>query len=158
MSRGIGYLFKLRFDGSWIPYRRGFLLKGETLSHRETNLHDNFIVIMKFEDGFIASLFYGDLGTDQFPKERVEVFAGNHTIVIDDFKELLAEGVNQPNISLPRINKGQKPELIEFAKAIQNDTQPSVTAEDGLYATFLSHQITESLHTGTPVDTKGTPC
>ncbi len=132
--------------------------EGGTLSHRETNLHDNFIVTMKFEDGSIASLFYGDLGTDQFPKERVEVFAGNRTIVIDDFKELLVEGINQPNISLPRIDKGQKTELIEFAKAIQNDTQPSVTAEDGLYATFLGYQIIESLQTGKPVDIKGTLC
>ena len=132
--------------------------EGGTISHQGTDLHDNFIVTMKFEDGSIASLFYGDLGNPEFPKERVEIFAGNRTIVIDDFKGLLVEGVNQPNIELPQIDKGQKTELVEFARAIQNDTEPPVTAEDGLYATFLCHKIIESLQTEKPVDIEGELC
>jgi predicted dehydrogenase/threonine dehydrogenase-like Zn-dependent dehydrogenase len=125
--------------------------EGGTLSHRGTTLHDNLIVTMKFADDSIASLIYGDLGNPKFPKERLEIFAGNITIVIDDFKELKVEGINQPDANLPEIDKGYKTELIEFIKAIQNNTKPLVTAEDGLRATFLCHKIVESLQIGKPV-------
>ena len=126
--------------------------EGGTLSHKGTSLHDNFIVTMRFEDGSIASLVYGDLGNPNFPKERLEIFAGNRTIVVNDFKELIIEGMNQPDIRLPEVDKGHKMELVEFAKAIQNDTKPLVTAEDGLRAAFLGHKIIESLQTGKPVE------
>lgn len=126
--------------------------EGGTLSRKGTSLHDNFIVTMRFEDGSIASLVYGDLGNPNFPKERLEIFAGNRTIVVNDFKELIIEGMNQPDIRLPEVDKGHKMELVEFAKAIQNDTKPLVTAEDGLRAAFLGHKIIESLQTGKPVE------
>lgn len=126
--------------------------EGGTLSHEGTNLHDNFIVTMKFEDGSIASLVYGDLGNPKFSKERLEIFAGNRTIVINDFKELIIEGINQADVKLPEVDKGHKSELVEFGRAIQNDTEPLVTAEDGLRATFLCYKIIESLQTGKPVE------
>jgi predicted dehydrogenase/threonine dehydrogenase-like Zn-dependent dehydrogenase len=126
--------------------------EGGTLSHKGASLDDNFIVTMRFEDDSVASLAYGDLGNPGFPKERLEIFAGNRTIVVNDFKELIVEGINQPDIRLAEIDKGHKMELIEFARAIQNDTKPLVTAEDGLRATFLCHKIIESLHTGKPVE------
>ncbi len=129
--------------------------EGGTLSHKGTNLHDNFLVTMKFEDGSIASLVYGDLGSPKFSKERLEIFAGNRTIVINDFKELIIEGINQPDMKLPEVDKGHKTELIEFARAIQNDTTPLVTAEDGVRATFLCYKIIESLQTGKPVKIGG---
>ncbi|MDH4366653.1 MAG: bi-domain-containing oxidoreductase [Dehalococcoidia bacterium] len=126
--------------------------EGGTLSHKGTDLDDNFIVTMRFEDGSVACLVYGDLGNPDFPKERLEIFAGNRTIVVNDFKELVVEGINQPDIRLPEVDKGHKMELVEFARAIQNDTKPLVTAEDGLRATFLGHKIIESLQTGKPVE------
>jgi len=126
--------------------------EGGTLSHKGTNLDDNLIVTMRFEDHSVASLVYGDLGNPSFPKERLEIFAGNRTIVINDFMELIVEGINQANIRLPEADKGYKTELIEFARAIQNDTESLVTAEDGLRATFLGHKIIESLQTGKPVE------
>jgi len=132
-------------------YPSRIFAEGGTLSHRGTTLHDNLIVTMKFADDSIASLIYGDMGNPKFPKERLEIFTGNVTIVIDDFKELKVEGINQPDVKLSEIDKGYKTELIEFVKAIQNNTKPLVTAEDGLRATFLCHKIIESLQIGKPV-------
>jgi predicted dehydrogenase/threonine dehydrogenase-like Zn-dependent dehydrogenase len=126
--------------------------EGGTLSHKGTNLDDNLIVAMRFKDDSVASLVYGDLGNPKFPKERLEIFAGNRTIVVNDFEALIIEGMNQPDVELPEADKGFKAELLEFARAIQNDTKPLVTAEDGLRAAFLGHKIIESLQTGKPVD------
>lgn len=53
--------------------------EGGTLFRKGNNLHDNFIVNMKFTDDFIASLVYSDLGNPKFLKERLEIFAGNRT-------------------------------------------------------------------------------
>jgi predicted dehydrogenase/threonine dehydrogenase-like Zn-dependent dehydrogenase len=125
--------------------------EGGTLSHKGTNLDDNLIVTMRFEDNSVASLVYGDLGNPNFPKERLEIFAGNRTIVVNEFEELIIKGINQPDVRLPEADKGHKMELIEFARAIQNDTKPLVTAKDGLRAAFLGQKIIESLQTGKPV-------
>jgi predicted dehydrogenase/threonine dehydrogenase-like Zn-dependent dehydrogenase len=129
--------------------------EGGNLSHKGTNLYDNIIVNMKFPDDSIASLIYGDMGDPSYPKERIEIFAGNVTIIIDDFKELIVKGVNQPNIKLPEVDKGYKKELIEFLKSIQNNSDTLVTAVDGFRATFLSYKIIESLQTGKPILIKG---
>jgi hypothetical protein len=95
------------------------------------------------------------MGDPSYPKERIEIFAGNVTIIIDDFKELIVKGVNQPNIKLPEVDKGYKKELIEFLKSIQNNSDTLVTAVDGFRATFLSYKIIESLQTGKPILIKG---
>lgn len=132
--------------------------EGDSLSHGKADLHDNMAVTLRFGDGSIASLVYGDLGNPEYPKERIEVFAGNRTVVIDDFKELIIEGANQPNIRMAREDKGHKRELEEFAKAILGNTPFPVTAEDGLWATFICHKIIESLNTGRPIEIVGDPC
>ena len=116
-------------------------VSGGNISHADGDkplcYDDNVIVNMKFEDNSIATLIYGDLGHLQFPKERLELFAGNRTIVIDDFVQLLTKGTNQPNIKLNQQDKGYKSELVSFAEAIRNDKEPLITAYDGLRATEL---------------------
>ncbi|MFC1925714.1 bi-domain-containing oxidoreductase [Chloroflexota bacterium] len=129
--------------------------EGGTMSHRGTSLDDNFVVTMRFADGSVASLAYGDLGNPKFPKERLEIFAGNRTIVINDFIELMVEGVEQPDVRLQEADKGHRAQIIEFARAIQYNEQSQLAmAKDGLRATFLCHNIIESLRTGMPVEIK----
>jgi len=113
--------------------------EGDKDGHKASSLRydDNVVVNMKFEDNSIATLIYGDLGHPQFPKERLELFAGNRTIVIDDFVQLLTEGTNQPNIKLNQQDKGYKSELVSFAEAIRENKEPVVTVYDGLRATEL---------------------
>lgn len=75
---------------------------------------DNFIATMTFHDGSIATLTYTSLGSKEYPKEQLEVFVDGKVIALTDYKSL-----SLPKIQTAIAEKGQREELIAFAKAIQ---------------------------------------
>ncbi len=75
----------------------------------KSSTNDNFIATMTFHDGSIATLTYTSLGSKDYPKEQLEVFVDGKVLVINDYKS--------PSSSKPE--KGQREELIAFAKAIK---------------------------------------
>lgn len=80
----------------------------------KSSTNDNFIATMTFHDGSIATLTYTSLGSKDYPKEQLEVFVDGKVIVLNDYKLL-----SEPKIESKIAEKGQKEELIAFAKAIQ---------------------------------------
>lgn len=88
-----------KVDAHWIP----------------TPTNDNFIATLTFHDGSIATLTYTSLGSKDYPKEQLEVFVDGKVIVLNDYKSL-----SWPKIETLLPEKGQKEELIAFAKAIRN--------------------------------------
>lgn len=58
----------------------------------EEELEENVIMNLSFEDGSIASIQYLANGNKAFPKERIEVFAGNKVLSLDNFKTLTGYG------------------------------------------------------------------
>jgi predicted dehydrogenase len=50
------------------------------------SLQDNFVVTLSCADGSVASVLYTAKGSPRSGKERVEMFAGGRTGVIDDFR------------------------------------------------------------------------
>lgn len=87
---------------------------------------DNFVATMTFEGGSIATLTYTSVGSKEHPKEQLEVFVDGKVLVLNDYKSL-----SSPNIQTSTAEKGQKEELIAFAKTIQ---------EGGLWPTPLWQQ------------------
>ncbi len=79
-----------------------------------SEIKDNFIATMTFRDGSIASLTYTSLGSKDYPKEQLEVFVDGKVIVLNDYKLL-----SSPKIESSIPEKGQKEELLAFAKAIR---------------------------------------
>ena len=53
---------------------------------------DSLMASLSFADGSAASIQYLSNGHRQFPKERVEVFGGGRTLVLDNFRTLTAYG------------------------------------------------------------------
>lgn len=58
----------------------------------EELLEDKVMIQMSFEDGSIASIQYLANGDKSFAKERIEVFAGNKILSLDNFKTLKGYG------------------------------------------------------------------
>lgn len=83
--------------------------------------NDNFIALITFEDGSVATLTYTSLGTSQHPKEHMMIFVDGKVLVLDDYKKLNIFGIKQNKMVSKAINKGQKKELAAFAAAIKND-------------------------------------
>ena len=52
------------------------------------NSSDDISVVVEYGDGSIGTLIYTALGSAEFSKERIEIFAGGGVGVIDDFRSL----------------------------------------------------------------------
>jgi predicted dehydrogenase/threonine dehydrogenase-like Zn-dependent dehydrogenase len=108
----------------------------------------DFELAMRFLDGSLGVVLYTALGSVQFPKERVEVFAGGGVAVLDDFRSLALTGMAGKGIRGAAQDKGQRALLDNFGAAICSDTDLIVTCEDGLRATRIALAALESMRTG----------
>jgi len=78
-------------------------------THGAVHAHENFVGTLGFEDGSVATILYTSIGNTILPKERVEVFAGGSTGVIDDFmRASWARGAKDKTERSPEKNKGHR--------------------------------------------------
>lgn len=54
--------------------------------------HDSFHLLIGYSDGSSASIVYSDGSHAATPKERIEINGGGHTVVLDNFRSLTADG------------------------------------------------------------------
>jgi predicted dehydrogenase len=103
---------------------------------------DEAAVAIEFADGSIGSLVYTGAGASASGKERVEVFAGGASFVLDDYRGLAVHGIGKPGLETRAIEKGQKEQLENFHRALRGQASLGVTAEDGLQATWCAVEAT----------------
>jgi predicted dehydrogenase/threonine dehydrogenase-like Zn-dependent dehydrogenase len=96
------------------------------------------VVAIEFADGSIGSLVYTGAGASGSGKERLEVFAGGASFVLNDYKSLEVHGVGKPGLETRTVEKGQKEQLENFHRALRGEASLGVTAEDGLQATWCA--------------------
>lgn len=58
----------------------------------QTVLDDKAVVTVRFEDGSLGTVLYFSNGGKAFPKERIEVFAGDGVLQLDNFRSLRGYG------------------------------------------------------------------
>jgi len=72
---------------------------------------DNKSIIMKYEDGSVATIEYFAVGNKKFPKEYMEVHFDEKTIVMDNYQNLKGYGINIKEIKTKISEKGHLEEL-----------------------------------------------
>lgn len=119
---------------------------------------DDFSVLLKFTNGFHATLATAADASWLFPFERVEVFCHHATFVTREMESMVCstnlEGhfTEQSMQQLPRDEKwGYVQEDRAFVDAILNNTPPLVTALDGLMSVELVNAIYESVRTNATI-------
>ncbi|MBX7066589.1 MAG: bi-domain-containing oxidoreductase [Parachlamydiales bacterium] len=110
----------IKIDAHWIP----------------TPTNDNFIAVLTFHDGSIATLTYTSQGSKDYPKEQLEVFVDGKVIVLNDYKSL-----SSPKLETLLPEKGQKEELVAFAKAIQEGGEWPIPLWQQVQAMEIAFQI-----------------
>ena len=93
--------------------------------------NDKAIITLQFEDGSIGTIQYFANGGKAFPKERVEVFAGDAVLQMDNFVAL--RGFGWPGFNsqkLWRQDKGQDACARAFLDAIREGRPSPIAAED----------------------------
>lgn len=113
------------------------------------NLNDILNVSLSFENGSIGTISYFSNGDKSLPKERVEIYAGGSTAILNDFKTLTIHAHDKKKEKkLLSQNKGQKDEVKLFIEAILKGSGNVIPFEEIYSASVVTFKIIESLHTG----------
>lgn len=96
----------------------------------EEELEENVVMNLSFEDGSIASIQYLSNGNKAFPKERVEVFAGNKVLSLNNFKTLTGYGWSDFSKFKTRSqDKGHANGISAFMNGVQTGKAPIPLSE-----------------------------
>jgi predicted dehydrogenase/threonine dehydrogenase-like Zn-dependent dehydrogenase len=118
---------------------------------------DNVLISIRFANGSEGTISYLANGDRSFAKERIEVFGGGSTAVLEDFRrlELVRNGRKETIHARWRQDKGHRDEWVAFAEFLQRNGDPPIQFEDIVSSTLATLRIEESLATGrrTNVDT-----
>ncbi len=99
---------------------------------RASAAQDNFSIVLRFENGDLATIVYSGEGNPGLAKERLEVFAGGRAYVLDDFVRLSAHGTRLASPVPERPDKGFRGHLANFFDAVRGDAALVTTVEDGV--------------------------
>jgi predicted dehydrogenase/threonine dehydrogenase-like Zn-dependent dehydrogenase len=110
---------------------------------------DNVVISVNFQNGSVGHITYVASGDKALSKERIEIFGGGQSFIIDDFRvgEHYTNGTRR-GIKSP--GKGHQQEVEAFLRAIR-EGQPSPIQLDSLVLTSLAtFAVVDSLRTGLP--------
>jgi predicted dehydrogenase len=77
--------------------------------------NDGVVVALRFTDGSVASIAYCS-ARSAAGKERIEVLAGSHQLIIDDFRSVVGDG---RTLWKGRQDKGHRAHALSFLQAVQ---------------------------------------
>ena len=103
---------------------------------------------LRFSGGSVGTILYAASGHSAVPKERVEVFKGGRSVVLDDFRHLSVDGSKSRAWADA---KGYEAEIAGFLQAVRGEASLGVTVMDGLRATLLCLRALASATAGVSV-------
>lgn len=109
---------------------------------------DNFVVVLSFVDGSVATLVYTALGSEEYPKESLEVFVEGKVLALTDYRRLVVHGVRASGLETRVPDKGWKDELVAFARAIQQGGDWPIPLWEQVQATEIALRVEELLSKG----------
>ncbi|HXD29668.1 MAG TPA: bi-domain-containing oxidoreductase [Pyrinomonadaceae bacterium] len=121
-------------------------------NHQISN-EDSVFVTLRFADGSNGSIAYLAEGDSSLEKERVEIFGGGKSFVLEDFRAatLHANGRTK-RLRLGGQDKGQTEEIRETCRVVLEGGAAPIALEDLAASARATFAIKESLRTGQPID------
>lgn len=125
---------------------------GTAKSHVSALVNDNVVISLTFANGSVASIVYTADGSKSMRKERVEVFGGERSAVIDDFREVtLYSGDSKVHShKYPAQDKGQRAMLQQWVQGLVSG-QPCVSYDCLMANSLATVLAVESLALGAPL-------
>ena len=117
-----------------------------------SKLRDNLCVSLELCDGSVASIAYASQGDVSFGKERIEVFGGGVSAVIDDFRTTTIVRGGHRDQLVTKQNKGHAEELARFVDMVTLGRSPPIALADLCSASLGAIAALESLAVGAPID------
>ena len=106
---------------------------------------DKASITLGFEDGSFGTILYFANGAASFPKERIEAFATDRVLQLDNFRKLKGFGWPEFNkLNLWKQDKGQRACSAAFLKAI-SDGVPAIPPEEIFEVARVTIVVAEQL-------------
>jgi polar amino acid transport system substrate-binding protein len=123
----------------------------EMFAYRSSVGADTLSVIVKLSDGSVGNINYFANGDRSFPKERIEVYGGGCTAVLDDFRSLETwrDGKRKVTKRLAQ-DKGFDQELAAFIEAARTGGQAPIAWRSVVLTTVATLRIEDALRSGRP--------
>lgn len=123
----------------------------ECISDANTKMDnfDNIGVAIRFSNGSVGLITYLACGDQLLSKERIEIFGGGKTFIINDFRtgEIYEQGRCK---KIKKPGKGHKQEIESFIKSIREGLPSPIPLESIFYTTATTFRIIDSLQTALP--------
>jgi predicted dehydrogenase len=118
---------------------------------REAVDEDSIFVTLRLADGSNGTIAYLAEGDRALGKERVEIFGGGRTFVIEDFRETAAYRDGRETHTRTRAqDKGQREEVRAVCEALLRGGPAPIPLRELAAATRATFRILDSLRTGEP--------
>jgi polar amino acid transport system substrate-binding protein len=112
---------------------------------------------LRFASGALGSILYATGGNPALRKERIEVFGGARSAVLDDFRSLTLYHRNRRNRRRSLgVDKGHARGIQLFMEMLRGNRGMPISMEELCLVTRVTLGIREALRTGRPVEV-GTP-
>ncbi|HEX6189456.1 MAG TPA: bi-domain-containing oxidoreductase [Pyrinomonadaceae bacterium] len=119
----------------------------------EATDEDSVFITLRLADGSNASIAYLAEGDKALAKERIEIFGGGRSFVIDDFRSATAyENGREKTTKLREQDKGQRDEIKAVMSVVLEGKPAPISIKDLATTTRATFRIRESLRTGLPVE------
>lgn len=129
---------------------------GRSIGNSPRYSGDNVVISLRFANGSEGTISYLANGDRAFSKERIEVFGGGSTSVLEDFRrlDLVRNGKQETVRSRWRQDKGHVNEWAAFIDSLQKGTGPAIPVRDIVCSTLATLCVEKSIATGkaVPVD------
>jgi predicted dehydrogenase len=112
---------------------------------------DNVVVSVTLEGGSVGTVTYAAAGAPSVPKERLEVFAGTQTAILDDYRSLELHGDGGPRTETSRAqDKGHAEEIRAFLEGVRTGIAP-IALHEIENVSLAALAVVESLRSGATV-------
>jgi predicted dehydrogenase/threonine dehydrogenase-like Zn-dependent dehydrogenase len=119
----------------------------------QTPDEDSVLITLRFADGSNGTIAYLAEGDRALAKERVEIFGGGSTFVLEDFRRAVTYRGGREEVSKLRAqDKGQAAQARAACAVVAKGAPPPSTLEELANTTRATFRIRESLRTGRAVE------
>jgi predicted dehydrogenase/threonine dehydrogenase-like Zn-dependent dehydrogenase len=114
---------------------------------------DSVFITLKFADGSNGTIAYLAEGDSAVPKERIEIFGGRRTFIIDDFRAASAyRDGKETTTTLKAQDKGQTEEVRLVCSTVLSGGDAPIAPDELEATTHVTFRILDSLRSGQVVD------
>jgi predicted dehydrogenase/threonine dehydrogenase-like Zn-dependent dehydrogenase len=122
-------------------------------SSEKTVDRDSVFITLRFADGSNGAIAYISEGDKSLPKERVEIFGGSRSFVLDDFRRAtLHKDGREEQVTLKAQDKGQQAQVRQVCASVLQGAEAPISVNELAATTRATFRILDSLREHRPFE------